>query len=186
MRVRAASIAAIAKTIATGRVTPGIAERKSPAIVAMVGAFAEAASAGSDGRTCARAAVDALGQLPEEQLTPPPPPPADGSPVTAVTPMLETASATVVAGPAATELPREPIDGGLLERLSAIEVAAGMSATGAYQTALVILAERDLALSGAVRIDPPPIGLDAFQARLEAVIEQVERIRQESQRRRAA
>jgi intracellular multiplication protein IcmO len=186
MRVRAASIAAIAKTIATGRVTPGIAERKSPALVAMVRAFAEAAFAGSDGRTCARAAIDALGRLPEEQLTPPPPPPADGSPVTAVTPMLETASATVVAGPAATELPREPIDGGLLERLSAIELAAGMSATGAYQTALVILAERDLALSRAVRIDPPPIGLDAFQARLEAVIEQVERIHQKSQTRRAA
>ena len=117
-----------------------------------------------------RSALQVVSELREDQLPPRPGPPADGTPVTAVSPMLVTASAQLIAGPDAEGQPGEPIDVTPVRRLIAIETASGLSASAARAAAMLALTERDEALLYGAEWDPPAMSAAAFLAALRAVL----------------
>jgi len=179
-------ISQIAADIERGAVVTGTEADRSPALSALLRGFAEAARTGSNAGGCARGALAELGGLPEELLPGRPPPPADGSPVTSLTPMLSAASLAVFAGPETAALPHEPVDAGLLRGIAAIERAAGAPEQFVRDVALAILAARDEALEAIALVDPASMTLEEFQRHLDAVIRELEAVRDAAGLQRAA
>ena len=168
-----AGIARIASSIESGSVALAGDEEASLGLSALVRGFARAARRSAGPRACGRAALDEIGSVPEELLTPRPDSPPDGTPMTAVTPMLAAASKGPLAGGEAEGSPDEPVDGPLLRGIAAIEGLAGASPASARSAALSILGERDEALRAPVAFEPPPIDAATFRANLEAVMRQL-------------
>jgi intracellular multiplication protein IcmO len=142
----------------------------SPAIDALVEGMISAASRGASCMERAEQALRSLAAVPEGILARRPPPPADGMPVTAVTPMLQAASATKIAGGADAGRPDDPVDATLIRRLTTIEQAAGLSLGLARGSAMRIVAERDAALAQVRRVEPPLMQEAEFLDRLRAAI----------------
>jgi intracellular multiplication protein IcmO len=186
VRRRLDRIGHIAAAIQNGKLALGPEEEVSPGLGALLRGFREAARQGGDARACARGALDEIGRVPEDLLTSRPPLPADGSPITSVTPMLSAASTAILPGPENTGLPSEPIDVRLVHRLAAIERTAGASGSAARSAALSILPERDAALAAPIEVEPPAMTVESFQARLAAVIRQLETLRDTASIRTAA
>jgi len=172
-----ARIGRIASSIESGSVALAGEEEASPDLTTLVRGFARAARRSAGPLACARAALDEIGSLPEELLTRRAGSPPDGTPMTAVTPMLAAASKGPLAGGGAEGPPNEPVDGPLLRGIAAIEGLAGASPASARSTALSILAERDEALRAPVAVEPPPIDAATFRANLEAVMRQLAALR---------
>jgi len=181
-----ARIGRIASSIESGAVALAGEEEASPGLSALIRGFARAARRSAGPRACARAALEEIGRVPEELLTPRPDPAPDGTPMTAVTPMLAAASKNPLAGGEAEGPPNEPIDGPLLRGVAAIEGLAGASPISARSTALSILAERDEALRSSVAVEPPPIDAATFRANLEVVMRQLAPLRGPVAQREAA
>ena len=148
---------------------------RSPAIEAMAAGMMEAAARGGSVAECAEQALRALAAVPAEALVRRAAPPADGMPVTAVTPMLQAASAGPVPGVFAGGRPDDPVDAALIRRLAAIEQAAGQSPAAARGTALRIVTERDEGLSRPRRVEPPPMSEAEFLDRLRSVVARLRR-----------
>ena len=181
-----ARIDRIASSIESGSVALAGEEEASPGLSALVQGFARAARRASRPRACARAALDEIGAVPENLLTPRPGAASDGTPMTSVTPMLASASKGPLAGGEAEGPPNEPVDGPLLRDIAAIEGLAGASPASARSAALSILAERDEALRAPVAVEPPPIDAATFRANLEAVMRQLAALRGPVAERKAA
>ena len=181
-----ARIGRIASSIESGSVALAGEEEASPGLSALVRGFARAARRASRPRVCARAALDEIGAVPEELLTPRPGAAPDGTPMTPVTPMLAAASKGPLAGGEAEGPPNEPVDGPLLRGIAAIEDLAGASPASARSAALSILAERDEALRAPAAVEPPPIDAATFRANLEAVMRQLAALRGPVAERKAA
>jgi hypothetical protein len=160
-------------------------EEPSPILRALRDGFMAAASANASRPDCARAALAALAGLPESMLPPRPPPPTDGSPVTAVSPMLKAASQGPVPGPARTFVSPETSDAALLRHLTTIERLAGAPPIAARSMATAAIAERDEALRHISPVDPPQTTPEAFCGRLRSVTAQLQTL-QASDRRQAA
>ncbi len=175
LRSRADRIGGLAANIERGLVVAGGIEDISDALKALLDGFRQAAREGGDAGACVQGALDAVAALPEEKLPPRPLPPEDGTPVSAVTPMLCAASAAVFTGPTTPALPHEPVDHRVLRSVAAIERAAGRR-ENPRGAALAILAERDEALQRITVIEPPAIGVAEFEARILAVIARLERL----------
>jgi intracellular multiplication protein IcmO len=146
----------------------------SAAIEAMAAGMMRAARQGASTAACASAALKALAAVPADRL-PPAAPPVDGGPVTAVTPMLEAASAKPIPGGFDGGRPDDPIDASLIRRLAAIEQFGGATPASARTTALRILAERDEGLARAQRVEPPPMTEAAFLDGLRTLMAQLTR-----------
>jgi intracellular multiplication protein IcmO len=170
LRARLDRADAMATMIERGALTVRENDEVSPGLAALIVGFSVAAEAGATGRQCAYAALLALSHVPEHQLPPRPPPPSDGSPVTAVSPMLVAASVGPVAGSGSAGHPNEPIDGVLVRRLIAVESAAGLDAAHARAAAMLALTERDEGLARGVEVDPPPMTAEAFVGHLRTVL----------------
>ena len=181
-----ARIGAIASSIESGSVALAGEEEVSPGLAALVRGFVRAARRSAGSRACARAALEEIGAVPEELLTPRPDAAPDGTPMTAVTPMLAAASKRPLAGGEAEGPPNEPVDAPLLRGIAAIESLAGASPASARSAALSILAERDEALRAPVVVEPPPIDASTFRAKLEAVMRQLAALRGHAEERKAA
>jgi len=181
-----ARIGRIASSIESGSVALAGEEEASQGLSALVRGFARAARRASGPRACARAALDEIGAVPEELLTPRPDPAPDGTPMTPVTPMLAAASKGPLAGGEAEGPPNEPVDGPLLRGIAAIEGIAGASPASVRSTALSILAERDEALRAPTAVEPPPIDAATFRRNLEAVMRHLAALRGPVAERKAA
>ena len=168
-----ARIGRIASSIESGSVSLAGEEEASPGLSALVQGFALAARSASGPQACARAALEEIGSVPEDLLTPRPDPASDGTPMTAVTSMLVAASKAPLVGGVAEGSPNEPVDGTLLRGIAAIEGLAGASPASARSAALSILAERDEALRAPAIVEPPSIDAATFRASLAAVIRQL-------------
>jgi intracellular multiplication protein IcmO len=172
-----ARISQIADTIETDSLASAPGEPVSPALDAMVRGFVREARSGSSAHACAVGALAEIGRLPESDFDDKPAAPADGTPVTVLTTMLETASARKVPGPSTTGRPHEPIDDRLLRGIAALEEAAGASPAAGRRTAISTLAERDAAL-GAIRIvEPPAMSVGTLQQHLAAIERELVRLR---------
>ncbi len=167
----------IAAAIESGEAACGSEEEISLGQAALLRGFAAASRRGGDAIACARGALDEIGRVPEQLLSQSPALPADGLPVTGVTPMLSAASTAIFAGPDSAGHPSEPIDVLLVQRLAAIEQAAGASASAPRSAALAILAERDAALRAPIEVEPPAMAVERFQAHLAAVMRRLEALR---------
>jgi len=172
-----ARIGRIASSIESGSVALAGEEEASPGLSALLRGFVRAARRSAGPRACAHAALEEVGSVPEELLTPRPDPAPDGTPMTAVTPMLAAASKGPLAGGEAEGSPKEPVDGPLLRGIAAIEGLAGAAPASARSTALSILAERDEALRAPMVVEPPPIDAATFRRNLEAVMRQLAALR---------
>jgi intracellular multiplication protein IcmO len=181
-----ARLSRIASSIESGSVALAGEEEVSPGLAALVRGFARAARRSAGSRACAHAALEEIRAVPEELLTPRPDAAPDGTPMTAVTPMLAAASKRPLAGGEAEGPPNEPVDGPLVRGVAAIESLAGASPASARSAALSILAERDEALRAPVVVEPPPIDASTFRANLEAVMRQLAALRGHAEERKAA
>ena len=181
-----ARIGRIASSIESGSVALAGEEEASPVFPPWSGVSRARRGALRGPRACARAALDEIGAVPEELLTPRPDPAPDGTPMTTVTPMLAAASKGPLAGGEAEGPPNEPVDGPLLRGIAAIEGLAGASPASARSAALSIMAERDEALRAPVAVEPPPIDAATFRANLEAVMRQLAALRGPVAERKAA
>jgi intracellular multiplication protein IcmO len=168
-----ARIGGIASSIESGSVGLAGEEEVSPGLAALVCGFARAARRASGPRACARAALEEIDAMPEDLLTSRPDAAPDGTPTTAVTPMLAAASKGPLAGGEAEGRPDEPVDAPLLRGITAIEGLAGASPASARSVALSILAERDEAVRAPMAVEPSPIDAATFRANLEGVIRQL-------------
>ena len=186
LRARLDHVDRIASAIEKGRVALGQQEPLSPALEALLQGFVHAAKQGRDGPACARAAIAAIGTVPEALLTERPAPPTDGVPVTAVMPMLVAAADGPTPGPGPDGPPQEPIDASFVGRLAGLEALAGASLVEARETALAILADRDEALAAPWRVEPRPMTGQAFQAYLVRLEQQIAALGDPSTRQRAA
>ena len=176
----------VAERIATG--TLGLEDEGdvSPVLGALVEGFVRAAEAGMAPAECVTAALRTIAQLPDDRLPPRPPPPADGTPVTAVSPMLVAASGGPVSGPQTDMPPEPPIDASLLRRLIDIEATLGVPPAVARGAAIGALSERDLALAASAVVEPPPMPPQAFANLLRSVLTQLRDLRDPSVQRHAA
>ena len=172
-----ARIGRIASSIESGSVALAGEEEASTGLSALVRGFARAARSATEPQACARAALEEIGSVPEDLLTPRRDPAPDGTPMTVVTPMLAAASKGTLAGGRAEGSPDEPLDGALLRGVAAIERLAGESPASARSAALSILAERDEALRAPTAVEPPPIDAATFRANLGAVMLQLAALR---------
>jgi intracellular multiplication protein IcmO len=186
VRRRLDRIGEMAAAIERGKVIVSGREEVSPGLAALLHGFEEAGRAGGNARDCALGALAAIAELPESALPHRPPPPADGSPVTAVTPMLANASAMVFAGAPTGAAPHEPVDSRLLRNIAEIERLAGAPETAPRGIALSVLAERDEALEATAIAEPPPMTVEVFQNHLAAVIHQLATLRDAGGLQRAA
>jgi len=173
LRGRLDRAADIAANIEGGKVVAGVDRDLSPGLAALLGGFAATAQTGASAAACCRAAIDAVGGLPDDQLPGRPPPPADGTPVTSTSQMLATSTRMVFAGSAPAGLPNEPIDDRLLRGIAAIERIAGTPETQARGAALSVLRYRDDALAEAAALDPPPMPAEALERAIKAVNQQL-------------
>jgi len=167
----------IAAAIENEKLALGPEEEVSPGLAALLRGFREAARQGGDAGACARGALEEIGCVPANFLSPAPSQPADELPITSITPMLSAASSAVVPGSGTTGLPSEPIDVDLSRRLAAIDLVAGASSSAARSAALSILAERDAALEGQIEVEPPAMAVATFQAHLASVMRQLQTLR---------
>ncbi len=179
IRKRHQRIGEIAGVIESGALIRADARAEtSPVLGALVDGFTAAAGTGAGAAECARAALDAVGQVPEEKLPPRPRPVADGRPVTAVTPMLAAASVAPIPGPDTVRQPEQPIDPDLIRELIAIEALAATSAVEAARLATLAVAERDEASARTAKLEPPAMTADVFVRRLGSVLGQLMALRE--------
>jgi intracellular multiplication protein IcmO len=173
IRKRFERIGELVARVEQGNVILGADEEASPGLEAlrdgMLGALP-----GGDADDCVRSALAAIAALPDSKLPPRPAAPADGTPVTSVSKMLATASATVFVGSETTALPQEPVDVRLLRSIIAIESFAGAPDTEVRGVASMILATRDEALEDITIVEPPPMKEDVFRNYIAAVIRQLD------------
>ncbi|GAB0119857.1 type IV secretory system conjugative DNA transfer family protein [Acidisoma sp. 7E03] len=148
------------------------AREVSTAIDAMAAGMMRAAGQGASTAACAMAALRALAAVPTDHGVRAVAP-AAGVPVTAVTPMLQAASARPIPGEFDGGRPDDPIDAGLIKQLTAIEQLGGSPPATARATALRILTERDEGLGRAERVDPPAMTEVEFTERLRTLITQL-------------
>jgi len=145
-------------------------EEPSAVLLALRDGFIAAANAGASPSDCGGGALAALADLPESKLPPRPPPPADGSSVTAATPMLKAASQGPVPGPARALASSRTSDAALLRHLTAIERLIGKPTLAARQMAASAVAERDEAMTQIVPVEPPTMTAEALCNRLRTVV----------------
>jgi intracellular multiplication protein IcmO len=167
-----------------GLVTAG-GEEASPVLDALRDGFIAGAKVNAGRPACAQAALAALATLPESALPPRPPPPADGSPVTAVTPMLKAAAQGPIPGPTATETTGETGSVALARSLTSVERLAGLGPIAARSTAMLAVSDREAALAQIARVEPPAMTADALCGHLRLVLVQLHALRS-SRLRRAA
>jgi intracellular multiplication protein IcmO len=160
-------------------------EEPSPVLRALREGFMAAARANASSTRCARAALAAVARLPKDKLPPRPPAPADGSPVTAVTPMLKAAAAGPVPGPPRDTPSSEMSDATLVRRLTAIERLVGMPPIAARSIATEAIADRDEALAKLEQLEPSAITQQAYCDGLRAVLAHLRTLRANSLRRAA-
>ncbi|MBN8925247.1 MAG: conjugal transfer protein TraG [Rhodospirillales bacterium 69-11] len=147
----------------------------SPGIDALVRGMMQAAAGGGSSAECAEQALRALAAVPEDLLMRGRPVPADGLPVTAVTPMLQAASAMPIAGMFTGGRPDDPVDAALIRRLAGIEEVAGLTPAEARGAAMRIVTERDQGLSQLRRVEPPPMSEAEFLDRLRSALARLRR-----------
>jgi intracellular multiplication protein IcmO len=186
VRARRDRIGQIAAVIGGGKVGAGGEEPVSPGVAALLQGFAQAAAKKSDARGCAQAALAALAEVPAEKRAHHAPAPGDGMPVTAVTPMLFTASQFVWGGAEAEGLPNEPVDARLLRGIAAIEQFAGVPQPSTRGAALLILAGRDEALAAVNVVEPPEMDVATFKGHLAAVMRELAKLQAAAGPKRAA
>ena len=178
VRRRLQRLAAIGATIERGALISAegddVGEDPSPVIDALRDGFIAAAKANAARRECAQAALAAVAALPESALPPRPPPPADGSPVTAVTPMLRAAAQGPIPGPPGTG---GSGDVALVRSLVEIERAAGAGLVAARVAARLAVSDRDAALGQIPRVEPPTVSADAYCGQLRAVLGRLRALR---------
>jgi intracellular multiplication protein IcmO len=185
IRKRFERIGELVARVEQGNVILGADEEASPGLEAlrdgMLGALP-----GGDADDCVRSALAAIAALPDSKLPPRPAAPADGTPVTSVSKMLATASATVFVGSETTALPQEPVDVRLLRSIIAIESFAGAPDTEVRGVASMILATRDEALEDINIVEPPPMKEDVFLNHIVDVIRQLDALPSTDRLRQAA
>ncbi|MBO0712555.1 MAG: type IV secretion system DNA-binding domain-containing protein, partial [Acetobacteraceae bacterium] len=148
VRARMRRLAEIGAMIERGDLVSARGEDPSLVIDALRDGFIAAARANASSRECAAAALATLADLPESALPPRPPPPEDGTPVTAVTPMLNAAAQEPILDPSNTEIAGatgsigeaggRPSAGSaaLVQSLTRIERLAGMEPLAARSAAM--------------------------------------------------
>lgn len=151
-------------------------EKASPVLAALINGFNNAAGAGAPRSDWAQAGLDAVGRLPKVSL-PPPPPSADGTPLTAVTPMLKAAGAAPIAGSGVERKLIGPMDAGLVRELMAIEVMAGSGRIAARRAALEALSDRNAATAFSAVVEPPAMTAQEFAARLRSLVGRLRALR---------
>jgi intracellular multiplication protein IcmO len=176
----------LARRIASGTLDLEDEEDVPPVLEALVDGFSRAAEAARAAGECATGALRALAEVPEDRLPPRPPPPADGTPVTAVSPMLVAASARRNPGSQSDASPEPPVDASLVRRLIDIEGALRVSPATARAAAMAALGERDEALSHASVVDPPPMAPQHFTSLLRSVMTRLRALRDQTAQRREA
>ena len=193
VRERLRRLAAIGATIERGALVSAegedlggdLGEAPCPIVDALRDGFIAAAKANATRRECAQAALAAVAALPESALPPRPPPPADGSPVTAVTPMLRTAAQGPIPGPPRTELAAGAGDVALARSLIQVERVAGMGLVAARTAARLAMSDRDAALGQILRVEPPVVSADALCDQLRFVLGRLRALRSSGLRRAA-
>ena len=176
VRATHADAARLAALIANGDLARDSEGPRPPIIDALIRGFAGAATAGGEVENFAAAALQRVSELPEKMLPPRPSPPADGMPVTSMSPMLASASASPMSGPAGEEAAPGPVDLGLMQAVMAIERGAGQSERDAREAALALLGVRGQAGADSARIEPPVMTPEAFQERLAVVVRELDRL----------
>lgn len=153
----------------------------SPALDAVVGAFARAAAAGAAARACADAALLATLGLDEAALPPRPAAPAGGPPATPVTRMLAEAArrpvpggGEAVAGPAGAASDAAGRAG--LDVLAEACRLAGAGGDAGRTAALALLAERDRALAAVGSAEPLAVAPAEMAVRLDRAIAGLRRV----------
>ena len=184
VRQRLRRLEAIGETIARGDLLQAVEEDFSPVLDALRRGFKAAAETGAAPADCARAALAAVATLPNAALPPRPAPPADGTPVTAMSPMLRAAALGPIAGSAAAG-PADAPEAGLVGRLAAIERRAGLAPIAARAAAMVAIGERDAALAHTARVEPPAMTSPVFSGHLRTVLGSLEALRASGLRRAA-
>ncbi len=180
VRDRMRRISEMTQRIERGALALAGGEDQSPVLLALRDGFMAAARANAARDACARAGLAAVACLPADKLPPRPPPPADGSPVTAVTPMLKAAAQGPVPGPARDSLSGETSDMSLVRSLTAIERLVGMPPIAARTAAAAAIADRSAALASLQAVEPPEITAEAFCAKLRVLIRELQRLRSTS------
>jgi intracellular multiplication protein IcmO len=186
LRTRLERAGQVAAAIETGQLMVGSNLALSTGLAALLRGFSTAAGSGSTGHDCARNALAEIAKLPDSDLPARPAPPADGTPVTSLTPMLSVSSKHVFAGPEQAGLPNEPIDDRLLRGIAEIERASGVGETMLRGAGLSILADRDEALAETVIVEPPSMSAEILEMHIEAVIEQLGKLRSAANLKHAA
>ncbi|MEO8714329.1 MAG: type IV secretion system DNA-binding domain-containing protein [Acetobacteraceae bacterium] len=185
LRGRLGRLGEIGAMVARGDLIRAGGEDPSAVLDALRDGFIAAAKANASRPECARAALAALAALPESALPPRPSPPADGTPVTAVTPMLRAAALGPIPGPSATEITGETGGAALTRSLIAIERLAGTRPIPARSAAMLAISDRDAALAQIVRIEPPAMTAEAFRGHLRSVLTRLRALRAAGLRRAA-
>jgi intracellular multiplication protein IcmO len=170
IRERMRRLADIAALIERGDLVGIAGGEPSTVVDALRDGFIAAADAGASPAECATAALSAVASLPDSALPPRPPAPADGTPVTAVTPMLRAAARGKVAGPTGRVSLGEHKDADPARGLAAIERLVGAPPIAARAAGAMALAWRDRAMNEVVVVDPPAIAAERFRQRLRDVV----------------
>jgi intracellular multiplication protein IcmO len=185
VRERVRRLGEIGTMIERGDLVSAGGEDRCPVLIGLRDGFIAAAKAGASRAVCAQTALAAVTALPESALPARPPPPADGSPVTAVTPMLKAAAQGPIPGPATTDASGETRSVALARTLAAIERLAGVGAIAARTTATAAVRERDRAVGEIERVAPPAMTPEALCGHLRSVLAQLRSSRASSLRQAA-
>lgn len=157
LRARFALVDEMAGRIERGSLRFSGFHDRSPALAAMVRAFAASAGDGKAPQQAASAALRRLAGLEAADLPPRPLAPADGTPVTAIYAMMKQAGTQSIPAPVAAGYPREPIDKKVARALLEIELAHAGDAAEARVASTRSMTERDVAMASVSEVDPPKI-----------------------------
>ena len=171
----------LAHAIENGEVAGAEGEPASPALAALLAAFAATARAGGDARTCPAAAIAAAGQAPHSAPDRAAAGAAEGEsaadepPQTELRPMLDaTAEAGPVAPSAGTATPTAAAgDAATIRSLSAIEAAAGADPQRARAAALATVAVRAAAVPPTAEAARPEMASADLRATLDRLVERL-------------
>jgi intracellular multiplication protein IcmO len=173
VRDRIRRIVEMTQLVQSGFLVSTSGEEPSSVLLALRNGFMAAAKEGGASDACARAALAAVASLREDQLPRRPLPPADGSPVTAVTPMLKEAAQGPVPGSAIDSISAETRDASLVSGLTAIERLTGTPPIAARSAGTSAIAERDAAAGTLHAAEPPAITSEAFCGQLRTLIKEL-------------
>jgi hypothetical protein len=153
---------------------------RSPALVALVKGFTQAASDNKTSQEAASAALQALAGLGAADLPPRPSAPSDGTPVTAIYAMMKQASAQPIPARPAYGYPQEPIDMTVARALLEIELAHGGDAADARAASTLSMTERDVAMASIDEVDPPKISEEELVASLNRLLAHLHGLRHQA------